>query len=88
MSDVFLTGKPGGVDAWVSIGLTGDDTAPAALAFPVMDLYGGNDLPGMLAAAPARAAALRRVPDADRFFSGRERDLVEQVSRLLDCALP
>lgn len=64
MSDVFLTGKPGGIDAWVSIGLTGNDTAPA------------------------RAAALRRVPDADRFFSGRERGLVEQVSRLLDRALP
>lgn len=89
MVDVFLAGKRGGIDAWVSIGLTGSYSRAAALTFPVLDLYGEKDLPGVLQAAGARAAALPRarqvkVAGADHFFDGRSAELVEAVRGFLD----
>lgn len=93
MTDAFLAAQEtGAVDAWVSIGLTGGYSNAAALRLPVLDLYGENDLPGVLKAAPARASALEnharsrqvRVPGADHFFDRRGAELVAAVQSFLD----
>ncbi len=83
-----------GVDAWVAIG------APAALnysklKFPVMDLYGENDLPQVLEAAKVRGKGLSGnkkstqaiAPKADHFFEGRDDQLVGMVKDYLDKTL-
>lgn len=80
--------------AWVAIG------APAALnydklKFPVLDLYGENDLPHVLNTAKARAKGLRGnaksrqivAPKADHFFNGKEAQLLELVRTYLDESL-
>lgn len=80
--------------AWVAIG------APAALdygklKFPVMDLYGENDLPQVLASAKDRAKGLKgqaksaqkMAPKADHFFNGKDALLLEMVQGWLDQTL-
>jgi len=80
------------IAAWVAIG------APGALdygklKFPVLDLYGENDLPQVLKAAGQRAKGLREkseqgvVPKADHFFEGRDEALLGSVRGFLDKAL-
>lgn len=90
----YLTGTPGApVAAWAAIGAS----APldlAALRMPVLDLYGQNDLPQVLANAGARAAGLKQrgsaqvvVPGADHFFEGKDAALLQQVRGWLDKVL-
>jgi pimeloyl-ACP methyl ester carboxylesterase len=80
--------------AWVAIG------APAALdysklKFPVLDLYGENDLPQVLKSANERAKGLRgntkssqvMAPKADHFFEGKDAQLLELVKVYLDKTL-
>lgn len=80
--------------AWVAIG------ASAALdygklKFPVMDLYGENDLPQVLQTAKQRAKGLGGnkksvqvvAPKADHFFEGRDEQLVGLVKDYLDKTL-
>ena len=78
--------------AWVVIG------APAALdysklKFPVLDLYGENDLPQVLKTASERARGLRGksaqivAPKADHFFEGKDAQLLELVKTYLDKTL-
>ncbi len=95
MSARFFERHPNAdVDAWVAIG------APAALnysklKFPVLDLYGENDLPQVLTAAKARAQGLTGnklssqviVPKADHFFEGHDKQLLGLVKAYLDKAL-
>lgn len=95
MAARYFEKHPGAeVAAWVAIG------APAALnygtlKFPVMDLYGENDLPQVLQAARARAKGLGGnrnsiqvvAPKADHFFEGRDDQLVELVKGFLDKVL-
>lgn len=95
MTARYLERNPkAGVAAWVAIG------APAALdysklKFPVLDLYGENDLPQVLKAAKARAKGLRGnaksaqivAPKADHFFEGKDALLLENVLSYLDKAL-
>lgn len=82
------------VATWVAIG------APAALnysklKFPVLDLYGENDLPQVLKAAKTRAKSLpgdsksaqAMVPKADHFFEGKDAQLLELVQTYLDKSL-
>lgn len=86
------------VATWVAIG------APAALnysklKFPVLDLYGENDLPQVLKAAKTRAKSLPgetkskmksaqvMAPKADHFFEGKDALLLELVQTYLDKAL-
>lgn len=91
MSNEFLN-RGGVIEAWVAIGLPGVYTQPENFKAPVLDLYGGNDLPGVLQNAQQRAAMIRRVrgsaqievAGADHFFTGREKDLVAQVKLFLD----
>lgn len=95
MTARFLEKHPNAnVDAWVAIG------APAALnygklKFPVMDLYGENDLPQVLEAAKTRAKGLSgnkkstqvMAPKADHFFNGHDDQLVNLVKDYLDKTL-
>jgi len=80
--------------AWVAIG------APAALdysklKFPVLDLYGENDLPQVLTSAKSRAKGLQAntasaqmmAPKADHFFNGKDGLLLEMVRSYLDKTL-
>jgi len=93
MTNYFLNHAPAAaIDAWVSIGLSGEFTEPATLKAPVLDLYGEKDFPAVLGNAEKRAAAIRnirgsgqvQVADADHFFSGRESELIGQVRLFLD----
>lgn len=95
MTARFLEKNPkAAVAGWVAIG------APAALnyaklRFPVLDLYGENDLPQVLKAAKDRAMGLKGnaksaqvvVPKADHFFEGRDAELLELVKNYLDKSL-
>ena len=80
------------VDAWVAIGILGEDAAPANFKAPVLDLYGEKDYPSVLANAGKRAAAIKtvrgsgqvQVAGADHFFAGMEAELVRQVKLFLD----
>lgn len=82
------------VSAWVAIG------APAVLnydklKFPILDLYGENDLPQVLKSAKARAKGLsgnaksmqQIAPKADHFFNGYDAPLLDAVKQYLDKTL-
>lgn len=89
MSRVYLAGRPDpAVKAWASLGISQDDYS--ALQLPVLDLYGDNDLPGVLANAVQRkhslvAAASKQVviARADHFFAGHEGEMVAAVAGFL-----
>lgn len=80
------------IDAWVAIGISGVFTEPSGFKAPVLDLYGENDLPAVLASAPKRATAISRVRGsaqiqvggADHYFGGHETELVKHVKLFLD----
>lgn len=78
------------VAAWVDIGAPNPFDF-STLKMPILDLYGENDLPRVLAGARQRAAGLRqkgseqvRMPGADHFFDGKDDALVGQVRAWLD----
>lgn len=93
MSHGYLAGKPDpAVKSWASLGISQDDYA--AVKLPVLDLYGDNDLPPVLANAGKRKQSLAAagskqvmVMRADHFFSGREAEMVEAVADFLDATL-
>jgi pimeloyl-ACP methyl ester carboxylesterase len=80
------------IAAWVSIGIIGEYTKPETFKAPVLDLYGENDFPEVLALAAKRAAAIRNirgsaqvsVAGADHFFTGMDQELVRNVKLFLD----
>ncbi len=82
------------VAAWVSIGPS-VALDYGRVKFPVLDLYGENDLPAVLNTAKQRAAELRgkpksmqkMTPKSDHFFNGHEAALVKTVREYLDQAL-
>jgi pimeloyl-ACP methyl ester carboxylesterase len=89
MSRVYLAGKPdAAVKSWASLGISQDDYA--AVKLPVLDLYGDNDLPAVLANAgkrkqtlPAGASKQVKVGNADHFFTGHEGEMVDAVADFL-----
>ncbi|MFO7542165.1 MAG: DUF3530 family protein [Thiobacillus sp.] len=93
MSRVYLAGKPdAAVKSWASLGISQDDYA--ALKLPILDLYGDNDLPGVLAKADQRKKSLTAkeskqvvVARADHFFTGREGEMVTTVADFLNATL-
>ncbi|MBU1666074.1 MAG: alpha/beta hydrolase family protein [Gammaproteobacteria bacterium] len=80
------------IQSWVAIGAS-EALDYSKLKFPVLDLYGENDLPQVLKAAAQRGKSLRGkstqivVPKADHFFEGRDKALLENVRGFLDKAL-
>jgi pimeloyl-ACP methyl ester carboxylesterase len=93
MSRVYLTGKPDpAVKAWASLGISVDDYRGVKL--PVLDLYGENDLPGVLTNTQKRKKSLVqagskqvKVDRADHFFGGHEAKMVSEVADFLDATL-
>jgi pimeloyl-ACP methyl ester carboxylesterase len=93
MSHGYVAGKPDpAVKSWASLGISGSDYK--ALELPVLDLYGDNDLPPVLANAakrkqslPARDSKQVMIPRADHFFTGREDAMVAAVADFLEATL-
>lgn len=90
------------VVGFVGVGMTfaEDDDGNLAIAkhlekltIPVLDLYGSEDMPEIIAFAPARAASAAKAgnefkqivsPGADHFFRGEDDALVDTVAAWLD----
>jgi pimeloyl-ACP methyl ester carboxylesterase len=90
MTRAYMAENPTDVRAWVAISLTRGDTFDGVKA-PVLDLYGGNDLPHVLSAAAKRKASLNNAASkqmvilgADHFYTGREEAMVKAVKDFLD----
>lgn len=100
MAVYYLARDPSSaVDSLVIIGMSPGQTSDenirhlGQIDLPVFDLYGGNDLPAVVASAPQRAAAgksasrdyrQQRVDAANHFFQGQEAALLQQVLEWLD----
>lgn len=93
MSREYLAGKPDpAVKSWASLGISVGDYS--ALKLPVLDLYGDNDLPPVLANAGKRKQSLAArdskqvmIARADHFFTGREAGMVAAVADFLNATL-
>lgn len=87
---LYIRQQPKKLLAWAALGIEGDE-AFTGIKIPVLDLYGENDLPGIVSSAPARAASLKGKPNsqqvmlskADHFFSQHEKEMVETVKTFL-----
>ncbi|MDD5241077.1 MAG: DUF3530 family protein [Sulfuricella sp.] len=91
MSLYYLEHNPNApVKAWVAIGMPGGEDY-GKIRIPVLDLYGGNDLPAVLKGARQRADSFRVpgseqvvVPQTDHFFNNHDTELVKTVKEYLD----
>lgn len=90
MTRVYMTKNPPDVGAWAALSLTREETF-AGVKVPVLDLYGGNDLPHVLSATDKRNASLKNpaskqsvIPGADHFFADHEEEMVQAVREFLD----
>ena len=96
MTQYYLSKTPTApVQAWVSIGISMPEPY-AKLKLPILDLYGAEDLPAVLANASARAEELKAnpaskqivAPATDHFFNNRDAELVKYVKDYLDSIFP
>lgn len=98
MSYAYMARNPVDISAWAALGM------PAALGnpggavvynnikVPVLDLYGDNDLPQVLAGGAKRKTSLKGkatskqivIPNTDHFFAGHEDEMVKTVKDFLD----
>jgi hypothetical protein len=93
MSLEYFAGKPDpAVKSWASLGPSFKDYG--ALKLPVLDLYGDNDLPPVLANAGKRKQSLASkdsrqvvVARTDHFFTGHEAEMVAAVADFLNATL-
>ena len=78
--------------AWIVMGLTGSYSwTMRSYAFPVLDIYGENDVAPAVGAAGRRKFALKgangsrqvMVPGADHFYAGRENELAAVIDGFL-----
>ncbi len=100
MGAYFLANNKHNIQAFISIGMPGSSNFPSMnninhlkkISLPVLDLYGSNDLENILNSAKARALASTKNPsysqikvdDADHFFAGKNKQLIEVVSSWLN----
>jgi pimeloyl-ACP methyl ester carboxylesterase len=93
MSLTYFAGKPDpAVKSWASLGPSFD--AYAGLKLPILDLYGDNDLPPVLANAAKRKKSLANkdsrqvvLAHTDHFFTGHEASMVAAVSDFFNATL-
>lgn len=93
MSRAYMTGKPDpAVKSWASLGISVDDYK--TVKRPILDLYGDNDLPQVLADAGKRKQSLAAkgsrqvmIARADHFFTGHESEMVAAVADFLNATL-
>lgn len=91
MARVYMVTNPSEVDAWAALSLTQGDTF-AGVTAPILDLYGSDDLPHVLASVKQRKASLNRktasrqvmISGANHFFAGQEALMVKSVKDFLD----
>lgn len=100
MTAYHLSRSAAPVQGFVAVGMSGGiaggpmDTLAhlPTLSVPVLDLYGGKDLPEVMDSAPARAAQAaksgsdytqQRIQGADHFFDGEESELLDAVNAWL-----
>ena len=100
MTAYYLSGKHQAVDGFIAIGMSASMTGGPmdalsrlpGIQVPMLDLYGSEDLPEVLASASERSAAASRaggdyvqqeVPGADHFFDGEEDELLQAVNAWL-----
>jgi len=94
MSYHYLAGAGAApVSAWVALSSPGDEDR-SKLNLPILDLYGGNDLPQVINNAPLRVKGLvqkgsaqQMMPAADHFFEGKDAALLKTVRDYLDQTL-
>lgn len=96
MTHGYMARNPAEVAAWASLGmpaaLGGGAIGYDAIKAPVLDLYGANDLPQVLAGAAQRKASLKGnaaskqvvIADTDHFFADREDAMIKTVKDFLD----
>ncbi|MCA1978849.1 MAG: alpha/beta hydrolase family protein [Thiobacillus sp.] len=93
MSLEYLKGTPDpAVRSWASLGASYTDYGEVKL--PVLDLYGDNDLPAVLASAKTRKGSLANpasrqaaISRTDHFFTGHEGAMVDAVADFLGASL-
>ena len=94
MSYHYLAGAGAApVNAWVALSSPGDEDR-SKLTLPILDLYGGNDLPQVIKNADVRAKGLvqkgsaqQKMSGADHFFEGKDAALLKAVRDYLDQTL-
>ena len=93
MASHFLAQTKLEVKGFVGIGMnTGNVAYMSRYALPMLDIYGSDDLPGVLDSADDRAAQAAanpaytqlKVVGADHFFNGMEDRLLEHIRAWLD----
>ena len=92
MARAFMADNPAGISAWVALGMSDAAIAYRGIEAPVLDLYGSNDLPQVLAGSARRLASLTRntaskqaiIANTDHFFAGHENEMVMAVKTFLD----
>jgi dienelactone hydrolase len=97
MSHAYMTRNPAEVSAWAALGMPAAFGSGVAITYeavkaPVLDLYGANDLPQVLAGADKRKVSLKGntaskqtvIPDTDHFFANHEDAMVKAVKDFLD----
>ena len=98
MSHAYMTRNPTEVNAWAALsmpaafGKPGGAVVYNGIKVPVLDLYGDNDLPQVLAGAAKRKASLKGnaaskqivIPNTDHFFASHEDEMVKAVKDFLD----
>jgi alpha/beta superfamily hydrolase len=68
--------------AWVSLGILGDFKSKVGI--PLLDVYGENDFPQILAAVARRRTRQLRIGGADHYYYGREAELANAIADFLD----
>lgn len=97
MAHAYMIKNPPEISAWASLGMQNVLASKTAITYdgikvPVLDLYGANDLPNVLAGAIARKDSLKSkpeskqviVPNTDHFFANHEEAMVKAVKDFLD----
>lgn len=95
MASYYLTQKTPSslIKGYIGIGMSASNARYlSAINLPVLDLYGENDLEGILASTNARAEAAtknksfsqKKVPGADHFFNDQEKQLLEVATDWLN----
>lgn len=97
MAHAYMIKNPPEISAWASLGMqnvlgTQTPLTYESIKVPVLDLYGANDLPNVLAGAVARKNSLKGkagskqivIPKTDHFFANREDEMVKAIKDFLD----
>lgn len=92
MANVYFERTPDApFAAWICMGRSGPFGGMGNSAIPVLDVYGENDLPGVRRDDWRRRLTLEgipgskqvRIPAADHFYTGREKELAAEIGAFL-----